>query len=223
MKFSTLLFVFLIVVIGFTAIAQNTDDKIKEKPVKEVFTAKQYEDLLAQLKTGGTDINYRTFRMSFAETKNYSYHGVDNDAKNKMLEALGKKKYKDALKKAEEILKDDFTEPNSHYVAFIASKELKNEKKSQFHKTIVNGLLNSIQNGHDGKTAKTAFEVITISEEYFVMQILGFRVGSQSLNNELGHTYDVLNGTNPETKENASFYFNIDVVWAAETKMFGGK
>jgi hypothetical protein len=223
MKYRILLFAYLLLAISFTALAQNITDKLPETIEKEVFTAKQYEDLLAKLKSGDTNINYRSLRMAFAETKNYSYLGVSRDAKKKMLEALGSKKYKGALKQAEEILKDDFTEPNSHYVAFIANKELKDEKKSKFHKTVVNGLLNSIQNGNDGKTAKTAFEVITISEEYFVMEILGFRLGSQRLNNELGHTYDVLDGTNPETKENASFYFNVDAVWAAETKMFGGK
>jgi hypothetical protein len=205
---------------AFGVNAQKPENQPKPTPTPVKIS---YEDLLAKLKNGDTKIDYRALRMAYSETKDYSYHGIESAEKQKIFAALNGKKYKDVLKLTDKVLATDFVEPNSHYAAFIANRELKDEKKSEFHKTVLIGLVDSIMNGKDGKSAKNCFEVITISEEYFVMNYLGFKVSSQSLGKEEGHTFDILTGINSETKESEKFYFNIDVVWKAETKMFSGK
>jgi outer membrane protein assembly factor BamD (BamD/ComL family) len=200
--------------------AQKTDNQPKPTPTPIQIS---YEDLLAKLKKGDTNIDYRALRMAYSETKDYSYDGIDGAEKQKIFAALNSKKYKEIIKLTDKVFETNFVEPNSHYAAFIANRELKDEKKSEFHKTVLLGLVDSIMNGKDGKSAKNCFEVITISEEYFVMNYLGFKVSSQSLGKEEGHTFDILMGTDPKTKETVKIYFNIDVVWKAETKMFSGK
>ena len=82
-------------------------------------------------------------------------------------------------------------------------------------RAIARGLLDSIEAG-DGKTAATAFTVISVSEEYELMRAMGVKVAQQSLINQGGHVYDLLAGTGP-TGAPASYYFLIDRVMAAES------
>ena len=203
----------------FSASAQNTKPtptptpKAEEaKPTGAKLTAKDYEDLLDKLKKGDTNIDYKTFRLAFTETKAFSPYG-GSEVRKQMNEALNKDDYKEALKIAEERLKTYYVDIDAHFVAHIAHKELGNTEKAEFHRDVARGLLESILNGADGKTAKTAYFVISIREEYIVMAYKDLRVSMQSLKMEDGHTFDVLSGTNPETKETGSFYFNIDKVF----------
>lgn len=191
-------------------------------PQKSVGAQKSsYDELAAKLKAGDANVDYRALRMAFAKTKNYSYGGLDREEKQKMFKPLGEKNYKSALKEAEKILDKNFAEPNAAYVAFAASKELGDARKADFYQAVLSGLIKSITNGGDGKSAKSSFEVITTDEEYFMMNYLGFAVSQQSLNSEAGHRFDVLSGTNRKTNETGKIYFNIDVVWAAESEIFG--
>jgi hypothetical protein len=184
-------------------------------------TAKDYADLLATLKGGDTNIDFTALRMAFTKTKDYSYSGPDKKDREPLYKQFSDKKYKDALKTAEKYLEKNYVDANGHFIAYNSAKELKDDKKAEFYKAVVLGLLKSIQNGNDGSSAKTPFSVITIDEEYTLIKFLGYQRGSQSLQHLDGHTFDVLEVTGAKTNEKKTFYFNIDVVWKAETEIFG--
>ena len=74
---------------------------------------------------------------------------------------------------------------------------------------------------HTAMREKTPFYVITIDEEYTMMKFLGYQFNSQSLQSLDGHKFDVFTATNTKTGEKVKLFFNIDIVWAAETKLFG--
>jgi Domain of unknown function (DUF4919) len=186
--------------------------KVEAKPTEAKLTAKDYEDLLDKLKKGDTSIDFKKFRLAFTETKEFAPYG-GSDVRQKMNAALNKDDYKEALKLAEERLKTYYVDIDAHFTAFIANRELGKTKEAEFHRAVGIGLLDSILDGADGKTAKTAYFVISIREEYLVMASKGLRVNMQSLKMEDGHTFDVLSGTNADTKETGSFYFNIDKVF----------
>ncbi len=184
-------------------------------------TAKDYEDLAAKLKKGDTTIDFTALRMAFTKTKDYSYDGPDKKDREPFYKPFGEKNYKDALKQAEKYLEKNYVDANTHFVAYNSAKELKDDKKAEFYKTILLALLKSIQNGNDGLSAKTPFSVITIDEEYTLIKFMGYQRGSQSLQHTDGHSFDVLGVTDPKNNEKKTFYFNIDVVWKAETEIFG--
>jgi hypothetical protein len=201
---------------GLTASAQqpsSTPDAVK---------GPKYEELLAKLKGGDTKIDYKALRLAYAQTKDASPYGSGGDVRVAMNKALTAKNYKDAIKSADAILKDDYVNPYAHLAEAIAYSELKDNEKYEFHKAVYLGLINSILQGADGKTPETAYTVIATEEEYAVMQALKFQVGGQSLNNKNGHTFDVLHGTDSNGAK-VDVWFNIDIVWAMETKMFGPK
>ncbi len=220
-KILTLLFCFLLS--SLAAQAQNVpSDQPKQTDVKNAqkLTAKDYEDLLAKLKRGDTSIDFAKLRFAYTETKEYSAYGIDAAERKAMFDALNAKKYEDALKKAEDVLKTNFVEMNAHFVAFVSNEELGKTEKAEFHKKVFSGLINSILDGADGKTAKTAYKVICVPEEYVVINFLGFRRTSQALVNEDGSKFDILTVVNSETNETAKLYFNIDTVWKGYEKIF---
>jgi hypothetical protein len=229
MKLKFILLLLFVFSANFTTRAQDAQatPTPKSEPItqnaktEQKYTAQDYADLVAKLKGGDTGIDFTALRMAFTKTEEYSYGGTDKAEKEKMLKPFNDKKYKEALKQAEKILEKNYTEANAHFVAYNAAKELKDEKKAEFHKAVLLGLLSSIKNGNDGLSAEKPFKVITIDEEYTLMRFLGYQVGGQGLQNVGGHQFDVLDATNAKTSEKAKFYFNIDIVWKAETEIFG--
>ncbi|MEO8071817.1 MAG: DUF4919 domain-containing protein [Acidobacteriota bacterium] len=215
-----ILFVFILLM-NFVIQAQDESKTDKPKETQQKLTAKDYENLVAKLKSGDTSSDYTALRMAFTETKNYSFQGPKKTERENFFKSFNEKNYKESLKQAEKFLEKNYVDANAHYVAYNSAKELKDNKKADFHKAVLFGLLNSIKNGNDGLSAKTPFSVITIDEEYTMMNFLGYKHSSQSLQHADGHTFDVFTATNTKTNEAVKLYFNIDVVWAAETKIFG--
>lgn len=204
-----------------TEAVSNAKPSPANNKLEEKYTAQDYEVLLGKLNGGDTNIDFTTLRMAFTKTKNYSYHGAEKSEQGKFLQPFNNKNYREALKQAEKFLADNFVDANAHFVAHSAAKELKDDKKADFHKAVLLGLLNSIKNGNDGLSAEKPFQVITIDEEYAMMRFLGYKFSSQSLQNANGHQFDVFTATNTKTNEEVKLYFNIDVVWKAETEIFG--
>ena len=208
-------------VFAFTAQAQVTPKTEAVKPAQEKASAKDYEDLVAKLKKGETNIDFKKLRFAFTETKNYSPYGNRSDDSDKMSQSYREKNYKEALKSAEKVLETSYVDVNAHFIAAISNKEAGNSEKFEFHKKVYLGLINSIIDGKDGKSAKTAFEVIYVPEEYALLSYLGLRRGEQALVTENGSKFDVLTVTNPENNETLKLYFNIDTVWKGYEKAFG--
>ena len=180
-----------------------------------------YKELLGKVQNGDLSVDFKALRFAFADAENTKALDEDRGARYKMFKALSDKKYKDALKMAEDGLKKAYVDANLHFVAHTANKELGNFEKADFHKKVLTKILDSIQNGGDGKTAQTAFMVINVDEEYTLLRFLGYQMQSQELDKTEGHTFDVLIVTNPKKQETRKLYFNIDKIWAGYEKTFG--
>lgn len=81
-------------------------------------------------------------------------------------------------------------------------------------------LFSAIMSTGDGKTPETAFHVISTTDEYGMMDMLGLSLKSQSLVERHGRSYDLM-----EFQENkyglVSLYFDVTVCMEAMNKMFG--
>ena len=189
---------------------KKSAEKTKEAKTEQKLTAKDYKEMLAKLKKGDTSINFVNFRLAYTETDDYSPYG-GGELRGNMSKALGEKKYKDAIKHSDKMLKTNYCDLNAHYVAFVAHAELKNEEKSKFHRAVLDGLMKAIL-VNDGLTAETAMIAIGISEQYFVMSVLGYQRKSKGLVRENGSVFDVHTSVNREGKTR-KFFFNIDKVF----------
>ncbi|MCA1633821.1 MAG: DUF4919 domain-containing protein [Acidobacteria bacterium] len=175
---------------------------------------KKYEALRERAKKGDQTVDYKEMRLAFFETPEYSplTGMIDNRALNI---ALGQGDYAGAIKTADAILKKNFVDLNAHMVAHIGYRQTGNEEKASFHRSIADALLNSIKSTGDGKSTDTAYEVISISEEYAMFRGMGLRPVKQALVNEKGHAFDAITVVDPKTKQEAIIYFNVDKPFSA--------
>ncbi|HSD45517.1 MAG TPA: DUF4919 domain-containing protein [Pyrinomonadaceae bacterium] len=186
-------------------------EKETQKPAEAQKPAKptKYDALVEKVKQKDPSVNFTELRHAFYESPNYNPY-APMMAYRPMNAAINQKNYEEALKIAENVLAKNFVEINAHIVAQIAYRETGNTEKAEFHKFMVDGLLNSIKSSVDGKSKEKAFEVISINEEYGLIRSLGLRPIGQALVEDKGHSYDVITVVDPQTNQQTELYFNID-------------
>ena len=179
----------------------------------------KYQALLAGVQSGDSTVDFAELRLAFAESPEYTWE-PDSTLRKQMYDAFGAKKYSDAIAVAEKALKEDYLDIDAHQVMYLAYKETNDVEKADFHHTIAHGLIQALLGSGDGKTKQTAYTVISVREEYIVLEINELSPGKQSLVRDKNHTYDVLDAVDPKTNNTVTLYFNIDRPMAAEGRIF---
>lgn len=153
---------------------------------------------------------FRTLRLYYTETPRYNPYAA-NEAQQAMFIALKEKQYKKVLEHAQSILEKNFVNIDAHFGCAVAYKELGEQDRYKFHQFVMYGLVDSILSSGDGKTPETAYHVISVDEEYAVLNTLGFKVVKQSLIESKGHSYDKMEVMHTKSKEIRVIYFNVDM------------
>ena len=219
MKTKITLLAVLLLIMVFVAQSQENNKTQETMKTLSDLTAKDYEDLLAKLKGGDTNIDFKTFRMAYTKTSQYNYKKFEKEGRIKFYQPFNDKNYKEAFKQVEKFIEKYPIEIDGYYYAYKSVKELGDENKAKFYKAILLGLLNSIQDGKDGLSEESAFEVISISEEENMIRFSGYSINSKrETYDSNGHTFDKFSVINKNTGEIITIYFNIDIFTAAEKK-----
>ena len=175
----------------------------------------KYAQLVERVKRGDMGVDFISLRDSFGEWLCDDKAKTDAPNRDAMVAAFEAKDYPKAVELVEVVLDYEFVQIGLHRAAEDAYRTLNNKAKADFHKEIADKLLNSLLTSGDGKTAKTAYRVLSIREEYFIMNQLGYKTSSQALLTENDRVYDVLSGRDTKTDKQVSVYFDI-------TSFFGG-
>lgn len=179
----------------------------------------KYLTLLARLKQGDITVNFLELRQAYADSPEYTDF-TDSDELKAMYGAYHRGDYPEALKHSQQLLAKCYLDIDAHQVAFLANREMHVDEEAEFHHRIAHGLIQAIFQTGDGKTAETAWQVLTVHEEYIIIGVLGLQPGSQSLVHKGKHSYDVLEPTDPKTHEKVTLYFNIDKPMEHLNKLF---
>jgi hypothetical protein len=170
----------------------------------------RYEKALQQLKSGDLKIDFKALRLDCAASRFECQ--ADSDDIKLLSSLVNDKKFDQALKKVNQVLKKVFVDAELHYVAFIANSESGNKEKAEFHKEVIRGLLDSIQENKHGQSEEDAFVVINVHEEYTFLRFSHMQVTKQSLSHNGGHTYDVMACQDMSNKgREVTVYFNVDI------------
>ena len=175
---------------------------------------RKYDAMLEAAKKSEGAVDYKALRFAYFETPDYNpltgmmnYRGLWG--------LVMQQKWAEAAQQAEAVLARNYVDINAHMVAFIAHRQQGDAEKAALHRRWADGLLASVKSGGDGKSPATAWEVISISEEYAVIRSMNLRAAGQSLLNENNHAYDVLKVVDPQTNAQFSLYFNVDKPFSA--------
>lgn len=171
----------------------------------------KYDVLLAKVKAGDQAADFQELRFAYTETPQYNpYGGVKLDYGKQMFDAYKTGQNDKALEYAAAILKDNYVDIDAHMLSAMVYKKTGNAEREKYHRFITSSLIKSIMKSGDGIKPETAFWVITVNEEYVLLQALGLKFESQSKISLNGHDYDKVKVTDPETGKKLEIYFCID-------------
>ena len=187
-----------------------------------------YPELLRRFQAADTTLNLNQLRHFYYGTATRSEYDPYKMAKiDALREAFEKDtpSKEDWEKAANEIDKELETDPTNirfHLYKYIIYSNLygpESEKTFDAHNQVVM-LLSAVTSTGDGSSKEKAFHVISVADEYGILEIFGLSPTMQSLVEDKGQSYDVM-----DLQENKyglkSMYFNITASMAAMNKMFG--
>lgn len=156
--------------------------------------------------------NFFKLRIAFADSDGYARYANDDPefirgATNKLEE----KKFEECLLIAGQILDTNYTSLVGQLYSTICNFELGHAKKGEYHRYVLNGLLDSISNSGDGKSTETAYIVISVSELRAFLQMKGFIIIRQALIGENDRLFDLMTVKKRETGEDLDLYFDVSI------------
>lgn len=179
----------------------------------------KYSKIVKQLEAGDTNIDYKGFRESFLASEQFKTAGNQQSElgtlRKQLHELMKKSNHSEILDAANKMLSIDYTDMEAHKILRQTYKTLGDTANEKKHHDIEFGLLNSIVKNGDGKTCQTAWPVIQITEEYFILQMIGAKLLKQSLVNTGGLCDKMEVQTNDG---NRTYYFEVSKIFQGYNK-----
>jgi hypothetical protein len=184
-------------------------------------SAALYARLVEKARNGDADTNYTALRLSYAQTDGYDPYSASTSALfEDTWHALKVQDCTTALAKSTELLKIDFTRIMIHAMRSDCFDRLGDKANASRELMIGRGLAASLLGSGDGKSQATAFIVVTLNEEGFVLRGLGVTQAGQSLVTQNGHEYDEIDGTD-KTGQKVSVFFEVSNLFAGLSRQLG--
>lgn len=179
----------------------------------------KYSTYMQMLENGETDIDYQDFRFSFLESEQFVIASKKSaefaELTKRMYAEMEKSNYEEVISITKQMLSIDYTSMLAHKILRQTYEILEDTETAQKYKAIQFGLLRSIIDTGDGKTCETAWKVIQISEEYFILNMLDAKVLMQSIYNKKGFCDKIVARVEGKKK---TYYFEISKVFEGYKK-----
>ena len=190
-------------------------------PSENAPSAALYTKLVEKARNGDTDTNYTALRLSYVQSSDYDpYSTRTRPLFEAAWQALKAKDCAGAIAKSNELLRIDFTRIVVHVLRSDCFVQLGDAVNASRELTIGRGLAASLLASGDGKSAATAYVVVTLNEEGFVLHELGVSQEQQAVINDSGHEYDLISGAD-KAGHKAKVYFEVSNLFAGLSREFG--
>lgn len=181
-----------------------------------------YDADTKKVMAGDLNFDWKEYRLAAHQggTEYFDWHPT----RAKFMQQMNAGDTDAAMKSAKDIQSHNMAEPEGHLLALVAYQKLGDQKGAAFEHAVVKAYLDSILASGDGKSAKSAFVVVSVDEEYFYLNIL-MGIGlpeQQSLSTVDGHSFDVLKVKDRGGNEQ-EIWFNVDVPMSAMADALGEK
>lgn len=177
-----------------------------------------YYARVKKLKNNDINVDFQALRLSYTKTQDYKPYGADDSVKDAAFDALNKNNYAEAVRQAESLLETNYVDLDAHMLCRIAYSEMGNLEKAAFHNSVLKGLVSSLYASGNGANPEKAIVVISVREEYFLLNTNGLKLIKNSSFTANGHQYDKMDVESKKTAEKTVIYFNIDTPFGWLTK-----
>ena len=193
-------FVLLAGVLTQTACAQLDDPAVAKQ---------KYETYRARVTGGDLSVDWRAFRLAAVVggvDGGFDWHPV----RDQVMQDMDAGKNADALTAANQIIEHNMANPEGHLLAMMVLRKMGMDIFADKQRAILDAIVKSILESGDGKSAKTAWFTVNISEEYFIMNVvLGLKPKDQGLVQQDGHAYDEMTVVDDKGAKQV-LWFNTD-------------
>lgn len=184
----------------------------------------RYDELLMQLKSGNTAIDFEALRFARAELPGYNpYEALADPAKGDLIRAMTANNLTLVEMAAKQIIERDYTDIDAHAALAEVLERRGPQEQATFEREVADGLLRSIAQSGDGMTPETAYVVIGVAEEYTLLGARGVQVVRQSLLQTDKGPIDALEVVNPANNERQTVYFNVSRLFGAMARLGGAQ
>lgn len=146
-------------------------------------------------------------RMDYAKLPDFNPMWKMNPLREEVIEAYKKEDFAKVFELSGAWLKQCPVDADIHFIRASAASRLGDIAATTRHMNFAYGLLASIVSSGDGKTAKTAFRVISIAEEYSLLNDFGAKLIKQSL---VEGPCDAMECELPDGSK-VTYYFNVSI------------
>jgi len=139
-----------------------------------------YSSYVQKLENGDLNIDFKEFRFSFIDSEQFLVAAEKFVVKDSLTEAmyaeLRKENYKAIVNITSQLLSIDYTDLTVHNLRRQSCELTGDSIQAKKHEGILLGLLGSILMNKDGETCETGWQIIQLSEAYFIIQMLGAEI-----------------------------------------------
>jgi uncharacterized protein DUF4919 len=140
------------------------------------------------------------------------------DLRQEMFAAMEANDVPGVREKARQTLELLYIDLEAQKARYQSCAALHDEACAERGKRIEMGLLKSVVSTGNGHSCATAWKVVTIDEEYFVLRMLEMELRRQSLVDRGGHVCDEMAVTDPKGKRR-TYYFDVGAMLAAQERL----
>ena len=168
----------------------------------------KYDALKAKAEQGDLNIDWQELRVAAAVAGvngNYDWRTAAAEA----VRELNGKYYKEALAIGQQIVSHNYANADGHFLLIMLYGRLGMQKEADQEKLVVDKMAQSILDSGNGLTPETAWFIVTLSEESFVLRLLGMTQKSLEYVVQGGHAFDKVTAIDRSGKE-STYWFSVD-------------
>jgi Domain of unknown function (DUF4919) len=172
----------------------------------------KYSEFVHQLEAGNTKIDYREFRYSFLESKQFQIKAEKrtqyDSLKMAMIAQSGASHYSEVIRLSKAMLSIDYTSQVAHKYLQQTYKIIGDTAKRNKYHDIEFGLIHSIALNGNSQSFATSWEVVQVEEEYFALAMLGVTLKKQSIEKSANKICDKMEVVDEDGKDEV-YYFDV--------------
>jgi hypothetical protein len=178
-----------------------------------------YAVLVAKAQRGDTDTDYTALRLAYAASYAYDpYSANTRDLFAAAWAALQADDCATAMKKSDALLALDFTNIPVHAIREKCLAKAGDTAAAARELDAGKGLALSLLSSGDGKSVATAFVVVTLGEEEFVLVHFGIDEKKQLLIYDHGRPFDVIEGVDKSSGQKVDICFDVSNLFAGMSR-----
>jgi hypothetical protein len=154
-----------------------------------------YARMVARAEAGDASLDFRALRLAWITSAERHAAPATDDFERQIVAGARANKPADVAVAARRIIAANYIDMGAHKYLRQACKLLGDTACAEHEHFVEFGLLQSITSERDGQSKETAWRVVSIPEEYFIMDMAGMRLTTQALVADGPRQYDRMSVT----------------------------